>query len=105
VVPCLAVRSCTRHDAAHDPASVRQAGKHRKYRGFWTYCVQDFENTDADGFKIPFAAGHTRRMPRLTAGPLRYKVHADSYLDVALRYSHVPVKQTVDAVPIEDGNG
>jgi 5-methyltetrahydropteroyltriglutamate--homocysteine methyltransferase len=70
-------------------------GEQRKYRGFWTYCVQDLENTDADGFKIPFAAGHTRRMPRLTAGPFRYKVYADSYLDLALRYARVPVKQAV----------
>ncbi len=34
-------------------------------------------------------------MPRLTAGPFRYKTYADSYLDVALRYAHVPVKQAV----------
>ena len=34
-------------------------------------------------------------MPRLTAGPFRYKCRADSYLDVALRYAHVPVKQAV----------
>ena len=52
-------------------------------------------NTAPDGFKIPFAAGHVRRMPRLTGGPFRYKRHADSYLDVALRYAHVPVKQAV----------
>src|SRR5262249_45742755 len=48
-----------------------------------------------DGFKIPFSAGHTRRMPRLTSGPFRYLQHADEYLDVALRYAHVPVKQAV----------
>ena len=48
-----------------------------------------------DGFKIPFAAGHTRRMPRLTSGPFRYRRYADSYLDVALRYAHLPVKQAV----------
>ena len=40
-------------------------------------------NTAPDGFKIPFAAGHVRRMPRLTSGPFRYKRYADSYLDVA----------------------
>jgi 5-methyltetrahydropteroyltriglutamate--homocysteine methyltransferase len=34
-------------------------------------------------------------MPRLTAGPFRYRRLADSYLDVALRYAHVPVKQAV----------
>jgi 5-methyltetrahydropteroyltriglutamate--homocysteine methyltransferase len=70
-------------------------GEQRKYHNFWTYCVHGMQNTAPDGFKIPFAAGHTRRMPRLTAGPFRYKRHADSYLDVALRYAHVPVKQAV----------
>jgi 5-methyltetrahydropteroyltriglutamate--homocysteine methyltransferase len=34
-------------------------------------------------------------MPRLTHGPFRYKRYADSYLDVAMRYAHVPVKQAV----------
>jgi 5-methyltetrahydropteroyltriglutamate--homocysteine methyltransferase len=34
-------------------------------------------------------------MPRLTAGPFRYRRHADGYLDVALRYARVPVKQAV----------
>jgi 5-methyltetrahydropteroyltriglutamate--homocysteine methyltransferase len=70
-------------------------GEQRKYHNFWTYCVHGLPNTAPDGFKIPFAAGHTRRMLRLTGGPFRYKRHADAYLDVALRYAHVPVKQAV----------
>jgi 5-methyltetrahydropteroyltriglutamate--homocysteine methyltransferase len=70
-------------------------GEQRKYHNFWTYGVHGLPNTAPDGFKIPFSAGHTRRMPRLTAGPFRYKRYADSYLDVALRYAHVPVKQAV----------
>ena len=70
-------------------------GEQRKYHNFWTYCVHGLANTQPDGFKIPFAAGHVRRMPRLTAGPFRYRRHADAYLDVALRYSHKPVKQAV----------
>ena len=48
-------------------------GEQRKYHNFWTYCVHGLPNTAPDGFKIPFAAGHVRRMPRLTAGPFRYK--------------------------------
>ena len=60
-----------------------------------TYCVEGMPNTAPDGFIIPFAAGHSRRMPRLVAGPFRYLRHADSYLDLALRYAHVPVKQAV----------
>jgi 5-methyltetrahydropteroyltriglutamate--homocysteine methyltransferase len=70
-------------------------GEQRKYHNFWTYCVHGLPNTDAEGFKIPFSAGHTRRMPRITAGPFRYKRYADSYLDVALQYARRPVKQAV----------
>jgi 5-methyltetrahydropteroyltriglutamate--homocysteine methyltransferase len=70
-------------------------GEQRKYENFWTYSVHGLSNTAPDGFKIPFAAGHTRRMPRLTKGPFRYKRYADSYLDVALRYAHRPLKQAV----------
>jgi 5-methyltetrahydropteroyltriglutamate--homocysteine methyltransferase len=70
-------------------------GEQRKYHNFWTYSVHGLPNTAPDGFKIPFTAGHTRRMPRLTAGPFRYRRLADSYLDVALRYARLPVKQAV----------
>jgi 5-methyltetrahydropteroyltriglutamate--homocysteine methyltransferase len=70
-------------------------GEQRKYHNFWTYCVHGLPNTDAYGFQIPFSAGHTRRMPRLTAGPFRYKRYADAYLEAALKYAHKPVKQAV----------
>jgi 5-methyltetrahydropteroyltriglutamate--homocysteine methyltransferase len=70
-------------------------GEQRKYHNFWTYCVHGLPNMAADGFRIPFAAGHVRRMPRLTTGPFRYRRYADSYLDVALRHATVPVKQAV----------
>ncbi len=70
-------------------------GEQRKYHNFWTYSVHGLANTAPDGFKIPFSAGHVRRMPRLTAGPFRYKVYADRYLDVAKRYAHTPLKQAV----------
>jgi 5-methyltetrahydropteroyltriglutamate--homocysteine methyltransferase len=70
-------------------------GEQRKYQNFWTYSVHGLANTAPDGFKIPFTAGHTRRMPRLTEGPFRYKRYADSYLDVALKYAHRPLKQAV----------
>lgn len=70
-------------------------GEQRKFHNFWTYSVHGLPNVAPDGFKIPFAAGHVRRMYRLTAGPFRYKVYADHYLDIAQRYAHVPVKQAV----------
>lgn len=70
-------------------------GEQRKYHNFWTYSVHGLPNTAPDGFKIPFAAGHTRRMPRLTGGPFRYKRYADSYVDVAMRYATAKLKQAV----------
>jgi 5-methyltetrahydropteroyltriglutamate--homocysteine methyltransferase len=82
-----------RFEATGSP--VMTDGEQRKYHNFWTYCVHGLPNTAPDGFKIPFSAGHVRRMPRLTAGPFRYKVYADRYLDVAKRYAHVPLKQAV----------
>src|SRR4029079_12146366 len=82
-----------RFEATGSP--VISDGEQRKYHNFRTYCVHGLPNTAPDGFKIPFSAGHTRRMLRLTGGPFRYKRHADAYLEVALRYAHVPVKQAV----------
>ena len=70
-------------------------GEQRKYHNFWTYCVQGAHNTAPDGFKIPFAAGHVRRMPRLTSGPFRYERFADSFMDLAMRFSSRPIKQAV----------
>src|SRR5256714_8651663 len=70
-------------------------GEQRKYHNFATYCVHGLANTAPDGFTIPFSDGHTRRLPRLTRGPFRYRQYADCYLDVALRYAHFPVKQAV----------
>ena len=38
-----------------------------------------------DGFRIPFKAGHTRRMRRLTAKPYRYDRSADQHPGQAMR--------------------
>src|ERR1700722_14884874 len=70
-------------------------GEQRKFHNFCTYCVHGLPNTAPDGFKIPFAAGPVRRLPRLTAGPFRYRVYADRYLDVARHYTTLSVKQDV----------
>jgi 5-methyltetrahydropteroyltriglutamate--homocysteine methyltransferase len=70
-------------------------GEQRKYHNFWTYPVEELANTDPDGFRIPFSAGHTRRMRRLTCAPFRYARRADSFLEHAQRYARVPVKQAV----------
>jgi 5-methyltetrahydropteroyltriglutamate--homocysteine methyltransferase len=70
-------------------------GEQQKYQNFATYCVEGLPNTAPDGFKLPFAAGHTRRWPRLTAGPFRFLRYGYDFLDRAMRYAHVPVKQAV----------
>lgn len=70
-------------------------GEQRKYHNFFTYSVHGLPNTDPNGFVIPFADGHLRRMPRLTAGPFHYLRYADEYLEAAQRYTRLPIKQAV----------
>src|ERR1700704_541534 len=70
-------------------------GEQRKHHNFATYCVHGLPNMAPDGFQIPFADGHTRRLPRLTRGPFRYRRYAGSYVEAARRYAHVPMKQAV----------
>jgi 5-methyltetrahydropteroyltriglutamate--homocysteine methyltransferase len=62
---------------------------------FATYPLSGLTNLAADGAVIPFADGHIRQLPRLTAGPFRYGAHAANYLKAAKRYAHRPVKQAV----------
>ena len=62
---------------------------------FATYPIQGLEHLAPEGVAIRFADGHVRQLPRLTAGPFRYKVYAAEYLERAKRYAHVPVKQAV----------
>jgi 5-methyltetrahydropteroyltriglutamate--homocysteine methyltransferase len=82
-----------RFEATGSP--VLTDGEQRKYHNFWDYCVHGLPNVRADGFKIPFAAGHVRRMPRLVEGPFRYKRRADRYLEEAQRHTKMPIKQAV----------
>jgi 5-methyltetrahydropteroyltriglutamate--homocysteine methyltransferase len=62
---------------------------------FATYPLSGLNNLAPDGVTIPFADGHVRQLPRLTAGPFRYGVHAASYLEAARGYTQSPVKQAV----------
>jgi 5-methyltetrahydropteroyltriglutamate--homocysteine methyltransferase len=64
---------------------------------FATYPIHGLENLAPGGVTIPFADGHTRQLPRLTAGPFRYRTYADTYLEEAKKHAHVPVKQAVIA--------
>src|ERR1035437_11051982 len=62
---------------------------------FATYPLSGINNLAPDGVIIPFADGHVRQLPRLTAGPFRYGVHAVSYFEAARRYTLTPIKQAV----------
>ena len=85
----------TIHDFEATGSPVITDGEQRKYHNFWTYSVEGSPNMEPDGFRIPFADGHARRMPRLTRGPFRYRRYADAYLSEAFRHATVPVKQAV----------
>jgi 5-methyltetrahydropteroyltriglutamate--homocysteine methyltransferase len=90
----MAIRDTVeRFEATGSP--VISDGEQRKYHNFWTYSVHGLPNTAPDGFAIPFANGKVRRMQRLVAGPFRYRLSADRYLEAAMRYARVPVKQAV----------
>jgi 5-methyltetrahydropteroyltriglutamate--homocysteine methyltransferase len=64
---------------------------------FATYSIHGMETLAPDGVPISFADGHIRVLPRITAGPFRYKTPADMYLEIAQRYAHVPLKQAVSS--------
>src|SRR5271169_4917310 len=78
----------------HTGSPISTDGEQTK-PSFVTYPVSGLNNLAADGVVIPFADGHRRQLPRLTAGPFRYGVHAATYLKAAQRYAHRPVKQAV----------
>jgi 5-methyltetrahydropteroyltriglutamate--homocysteine methyltransferase len=62
---------------------------------FATYPLSAANNLAPDGVTIPFADGHTRQLPRLSAGPFRYGVHASAFLKAARGYTRLPIKQAV----------
>ncbi|MEV5833545.1 cobalamin-independent methionine synthase II family protein [Nocardia sp. NPDC052112] len=64
---------------------------------FATYPLTGLAALAPDGAVIPFADGHQRQLPRLTAGPFRYQTYAEQYLRAAQQHSQVPVKQAVIA--------
>jgi 5-methyltetrahydropteroyltriglutamate--homocysteine methyltransferase len=69
-------------------------GEQRK-PSFATYPIDGLDSLAPEGVVIPFADGHTRRLPVLTAGPFRYRTHADAYLRAALPVATRPLKQAV----------
>jgi len=64
---------------------------------FATYPLAGLANLAPDGVTIPFADGHTRQLPRLTAGPFRYACYCGGYVSEARRITSRPLKQAVIA--------
>jgi len=62
---------------------------------FATYPIDGADNVEPGGIEIPFEAGHSRPLPRLTDGPFRYETYAVDYLKRAQKHASVPVKQAV----------
>jgi 5-methyltetrahydropteroyltriglutamate--homocysteine methyltransferase len=62
---------------------------------FATYPLSGIDGLVSDGVIIPFADGHTRQLPKLTAGPFRYGSYAVTYLKAAQRHARRPLKQAV----------
>src|SRR5438270_7873359 len=62
---------------------------------FVSYPIHGLETLAPDGVTIAFADGHVRQLPRLTAGPFRYRTYADAFLEQARRHARVPIKQAV----------
>jgi len=62
---------------------------------FATYPLDGLSNLAPDGVVIPFEDGHTRQLPRLTAGPFHYATYASQYLAAAKGLTASPMKQAV----------
>jgi 5-methyltetrahydropteroyltriglutamate--homocysteine methyltransferase len=65
---------------------------------FATYPIAGLKDLNPNGVVIPFADGHTRQLPTITAGPFHYQRYASSYLEKAKQLTALPVKQAVIAV-------
>jgi 5-methyltetrahydropteroyltriglutamate--homocysteine methyltransferase len=65
---------------------------------FATYPIAGLRDLAPDGVVIPFADGHQRQLPVLTAGPFRYQMRTAAALEAAQRRATVPVKQAVIAL-------
>ncbi|MDH3679372.1 MAG: 5-methyltetrahydropteroyltriglutamate--homocysteine methyltransferase [Acidimicrobiia bacterium] len=62
---------------------------------FATYPLEGMTSLSPDGVVIPFADGHERQLPVLTAGPFVYQNQAGPYVERAKRFTTLPVKQAV----------
>jgi len=65
---------------------------------FATYPISGLKTLAPGGVVIPFADGHTRQLPKITAGPFHYQTYANTYLEKAKQLTKLPVKQAVISV-------
>ena len=65
---------------------------------FATYPFSGLKTLATGGVVIPFADGHTRQLPKITAGPFHYQTYANTYLEKAKQLTNLPVKQAVISV-------
>lgn len=65
---------------------------------FVTYPLTGLTNLAPGGVVIPFADGHTRQLPALTAGPFRYGAHVAGFVEAARRITDHPIKQAVISI-------
>lgn len=65
---------------------------------FVAYPIAGLTTLAPGGVIIPFADGHTRQLPKITAGPFHYSAYTDAYVTKAKQLTSLPVKQAVIAV-------
>lgn len=65
---------------------------------FVTYPIHGYPHLSPNGVVIPFADGHTRQLPAITAGPFKYQAYSSQYLKKAKTCSHAHIKQAVISV-------
>lgn len=65
---------------------------------FVAYPIAGLNTLAPGGVVIPFADGHTRQLPKLTAGPFQYAAYTDAYLTKAKTLTSLPVKQAVISI-------
>ncbi len=70
-------------------------GEQLKFAGFASYCFHGASNLKPGEVALEFSDGHKRIIPYLTKGPFKYQISADVFLQRALKYTTVPVKQAV----------
>ncbi|UJR35020.1 hypothetical protein I4U23_027796 [Adineta vaga] len=57
--------------------------------------INEYYTFSFDCFSLKYADGQQRILPRLIKAPFRYATYAYTYLDLAKKFTHLPIKQAV----------